>query len=46
MALGVTCGTVADAAGQTCCCIGGCPQLADFCANGVAQGQIGAGVLV
>jgi hypothetical protein len=37
---GVNCGTVANAAGQTCCCIGGCPELADICLAGVAKGQI------
>lgn len=42
---GVRCGTVLNATGQTCCCIGDCPELANFCAAGVAGGQIRAGVL-
>jgi hypothetical protein len=42
---GVTCGTVAAPTGQTCCCIGTCPQNANACAMGVARGQIQAGVI-
>jgi hypothetical protein len=39
-AAGVTCGAVAAPNGQTCCCIGSCPQNAAACAAGVMNGGI------
>jgi hypothetical protein len=41
-----TCGTVANAAGQTCCCVGSCPQWGATCAAGVADGTLGPGAVI
>jgi hypothetical protein len=43
---GVTCGTAENAAGQTCCCVGSCPQWAEACAAAVESGDLGPGVIV
>ena len=43
---GVTCGTVMNATGQVCCCIGTCPQNAQFCAAQVSSGNWGPGVIM
>jgi hypothetical protein len=38
-AAATTCGTATNAQGETCCCVGSCPQLAQDCAASVENGQ-------
>jgi hypothetical protein len=43
---GTTCGTATNANGQTCCCVGSCPEWGPTCAAGVSDGTIGPGAPV